>query len=284
MLETMQKRALESLLAEDDPGTQALVVAQLCANPADKYRSVMREFAASPDARVRNSALKILSSWGCDESRLALFLREIRSNPWRTWSDLERFNWALCEFEDARFSRTAGLEYLYQLAARVERLAAGAVGDAERVAALRRVLGEEDGFRGDVNNYYRPANSHLGAVLQSRRGLPLTVTLVYIFVGRRLGWQVGGVGVPSHYLGVLGKVLFDPFYGGMILDEAEALAHFKIQDPGCGCLFSFKTTPYETAKRICANLLKAYALAEDRERCQRINRVLEELLALNDRH
>jgi len=131
-----------------------------------------------------------------------------------------------------------------------------------------------------VDDYYHPANSHLDSVIESRRGLPLTLTLIYVFVGRRLGWEVCGIGVPSHYLGGLERLLFDPFNGGVLIDEAQTLEHFKIHNPECNCLLSFKSTPYETAKRIMANLLKAYALIEDEERCKRINLALEELMAI----
>ncbi|MDR0533183.1 MAG: transglutaminase-like domain-containing protein [Verrucomicrobiales bacterium] len=279
MFDQIQKRALESLLAEDDPKTKQLVVDQLCANPAEKYQSVMQEFSRSANDRVRECALEILSRWGCGTSRMELFLRAIRQNPWESWEDLERFSWDLCEFERGRFDKKTYSTCLDEWAARVQRIVPADANATRRILALRQVLGQEEGFRGNVDDYYHPDNSYLDTVIDDRRGLPLTVTLVYVFVGRRLGWDVCGIGVPSHYIGGLDRVLFDPFHGGVLIDEAQTLAHFKIHNPECDCLHLFKSTPYETAKRIMANLLKAYALVEDEERCKRINQALEELLA-----
>jgi regulator of sirC expression with transglutaminase-like and TPR domain len=152
---------------------------------------------------------------------LALFLQAIRQNPWRTWEDLERFSRDLCEFEHGQFDRAGYLDYLDKLAGKVRDKASGADDTRQKVIALRQVLADEEGFRGDVDDYYNPANSHLDSSITFRKGLPLTLTLVYVFVGRRLGWEVEGIGVPSHYLGALDKVLFDPFHGGVILDEVR---------------------------------------------------------------
>jgi regulator of sirC expression with transglutaminase-like and TPR domain len=89
------------------------------------------------------------------------------------------------------------------------------------VAACRLVLSERDGFEGDDADYGDPRNSMLDQVLERRRGLPITLSIVWIEVARRAGVRLAGVGLPGHY--VVGHfqpdppLLVDPFRGGPII-------------------------------------------------------------------
>jgi regulator of sirC expression with transglutaminase-like and TPR domain len=76
----------------------------------------------------------------------------------------------------------------------------GARSDAERVGRLNRFLFLEEGFGGNRSDYYDPRNSYLNEVLDRRSGIPITLSLVYIAVGRRLGLRVEGIGFPGHFL------------------------------------------------------------------------------------
>jgi regulator of sirC expression with transglutaminase-like and TPR domain len=91
----------------------------------------------------------------------------------------------------------------------------------ERLHRLREYLFEEQGFAGNSEDYYDPRNSYLNEVLERRLGIPITLSLVLIEVGRRLGLQMEGIGLPGHFITgarVGGEqVLFDPFNGGAIL-------------------------------------------------------------------
>ena len=80
-----------------------------------------------------------------------------------------------------------------------------------------------EGFDGDHHNYYDPANSLLPRVLDRRVGIPITLSIVAIEVGRRAGVDLAGVGLPGHFL--LGdpndrETFVDPFSGGIVLDRA----------------------------------------------------------------
>jgi regulator of sirC expression with transglutaminase-like and TPR domain len=94
------------------------------------------------------------------------------------------------------------------------------------LAHLHELLFEEEGFTGNSDDYYNPMNSYLPAVLQSKRGLPITLSLVYKIVAERLGLRVYGVALPGHFLVGLEvdetRTLVDPFSGGRLLNEDEA--------------------------------------------------------------
>jgi regulator of sirC expression with transglutaminase-like and TPR domain len=69
-----------------------------------------------------------------------------------------------------------------------------------RVEALNRYVFEEQGFAGNVSDYYDPRNSMLHRVLERRLGIPITLSIVYMEVGRHAGMRVEGVGLPGHFV------------------------------------------------------------------------------------
>ncbi|HYE15439.1 MAG TPA: transglutaminase-like domain-containing protein [Pyrinomonadaceae bacterium] len=96
---------------------------------------------------------------------------------------------------------------------------------AAPVEALNEYLFGELGFAGNESDYYDPRNSMLHRVLGRRTGIPITLSLVYMEVGRRAGLAVEGVGLPGHFIvraraGGQEPVLVDPF-NGRIVDREE---------------------------------------------------------------
>jgi regulator of sirC expression with transglutaminase-like and TPR domain len=99
--------------------------------------------------------------------------------------------------------------------------------DAAKLAALRKYLFEEQGFHGSRTDYYNRANSYLDAVLDDREGLPITLSVLYMELARRLGLHVVGVGLPGHFvvrhIPARGEPqLIDVFDGGKPLAAREA--------------------------------------------------------------
>jgi regulator of sirC expression with transglutaminase-like and TPR domain len=94
--------------------------------------------------------------------------------------------------------------------------------------ALRRLLADDEGFRGNVEDYYDPRNSFLNDVLERRLGIPITLSLVYMEAGLRAGLTVRGIGLPGHFVVLAERhghqCLLDPYHGGRLLDEAGCAA------------------------------------------------------------
>jgi len=91
--------------------------------------------------------------------------------------------------------------------------------------ALNQHLFEELGFRGNQDDYYDPKNSFLNEVIDRRVGNPITLSVVYLEVGRRVGLPLEGVSFPGHFLVKYrtpeGDLLLDPYHGGMALSRSE---------------------------------------------------------------
>ena len=119
-------------------------------------------------------------------------------------------------------------QYLVQLddMAAAVRGAAGDTADPYRlIAALNHHLFQVQGFRGNTEDYQDPRNSFLNEVLDRRIGIPITLAVVYLEVGRRLGLRLYGVGMPGHFLVKYvvpdEEIVLDPFDGGTILSAAD---------------------------------------------------------------
>jgi regulator of sirC expression with transglutaminase-like and TPR domain len=92
------------------------------------------------------------------------------------------------------------------------------------VAAANQYLFDELGFTGNSADYYNPANSCLNEVLASKTGIPITLSVVYLEIARRLGKPVFGIGLPGHFMLQYDDGSFstyiDVFHGGRLLDAA----------------------------------------------------------------
>jgi serine protease Do len=80
-----------------------------------------------------------------------------------------------------------------------QKLAADAT-EAQKLAALNEYLFKENGFHGSRTDYYHQANSYLSRVIDDREGLPITLSVLYIELGSRLGLKIEGVGLPAHFV------------------------------------------------------------------------------------
>ncbi|UUL83277.1 SirB1 family protein [Sphingomonas qomolangmaensis] len=103
-------------------------------------------------------------------------------------------------------------------AVRLEAMNGGATDADDRADSLAAVFGDELGFVGDEQSYDDPANADLIRVIDRRRGLPISLSIVYVAAARRLGWEANILDVPGHVLVMVGTevvpVIVDPFRGG----------------------------------------------------------------------
>jgi regulator of sirC expression with transglutaminase-like and TPR domain len=119
----------------------------------------------------------------------------------------------------------AYLAQLDDIAAAIRKRIASDAFAEQKVIALNYYLFNEMRFVGNVDDYYDPRNSYLNEVLERRTGIPLTLSIVYLEVGKRLGLDLKGVSFPGHFLVKLalkrGQLVLDPFIGGQPQSEEE---------------------------------------------------------------
>ena len=98
------------------------------------------------------------------------------------------------------------------------------------VNTLNEYLFDEVGFRGNEEDYYDPRNSYLNEVLKRRLGIPITLSLVYIETGTRLGIPLVGVGIPGHFLvrhRDVEDLIVDPFHASILLSQRECAERLR---------------------------------------------------------
>src|SRR5436853_5270109 len=98
--------------------------------------------------------------------------------------------------------------------------------DIERIVeSINRLLFDEEGFHGEDEDYYDPRSALLSATLDTHAGLPISLSVLYIEISRRVGAEVSGVSLPGRFLvkfsGAFGLVVADPFDGGRVLTTVE---------------------------------------------------------------
>lgn len=98
----------------------------------------------------------------------------------------------------------------------------------DHLDAIRAVLFDSVDLRGNSGNYYDPRNSYVNEVLDRGLGIPITLSVIYREVARRIGIEMNGIGMPGHYLLAAGsgseQIFVDPYHGGGLLSRKECLA------------------------------------------------------------
>jgi regulator of sirC expression with transglutaminase-like and TPR domain len=187
---------------------------------------------------------------------------------------LFRAAFAIAEHERPTADVRLGEATVYRLAETVARRIHSQSVQA-KLAHLHDVLFDIVGLRGNVEDYYNPSNSYLPEVLRTRRGLPITLVLVYKCVAEELGLRVHGINAPGHFLaevetsefnGLSSKknpsMYVDPFYGGKLLTEPQVYERIAATtgrevNPSPRCLA--RATGRQWVARMLANLQASFA-------------------------
>lgn len=140
---------------------------------------------------------------------------------------------SLAQDDDPGLDVQAVLARVDELADRLRRRVPADAAPLQRLRLLNHYFFQELGFAGNVNDYYDPRNSLLPAVLSSRRGIPITLAVLYIEVATQIGLKAQGISFPGHFLVKLslprGEAVIDPFSGQSLSREdlEERLAPFR---------------------------------------------------------
>jgi regulator of sirC expression with transglutaminase-like and TPR domain len=161
------------------------------------------------------------------------------------------------------------------LAAKLKRRIPADAVPVQRLRWLNRFFFQDLGFAGNVNNYYDPRNSYLHLVISTRRGIPITLAVIYIELATQIGLTARGVSFPGHFLIKLrmpeGEVVVDPFTGQSLSREQidELLVPYKRNRGLLGDfaaplgLFLQAAPPRDVLARMLRNLKEIHRSAED---------------------
>ena len=162
-----------------------------------------------------------------------------------------------------------------QLLARLRRRLPADAAPLQRLRLLNQFFFQDMGFGGNVNHYYDPDNSYLNVVLKTRRGIPISLAVLWLELAQGLGLQAKGVNFPGHFMVKVnlpqGQVMIDPFTGQSLSrdDLTERLEPFKRRnglvddfDVPVG-LYLQSAPPRDILARVLRNLKEIHRTQED---------------------
>jgi regulator of sirC expression with transglutaminase-like and TPR domain len=179
-----------------------------------------------------------------------------------------------------------------RMALRLRASLPAAGGAEDSIVALNRFLFADLGYRGNVDEYYDPRNSYLNDVIDRRTGIPITLSILYMELGRRIGLPLEGVSFPGHFLVRLrlrsGTLVLDPFAGGTPQSEPELRARLRRVVPaGAGGGLPLADLPLEqfleaaSKRQILSRLLRNLkAIHRETDDPARMLQVLDRMLVV----
>lgn len=167
------------------------------------------------------------------------------------------------------------LKRLNQMAEELQSQIGEETDTSEQISHLNRYLFEAQGFAGSSQeNYYDARNSYLNEVIERKVGIPITLSIVYMEIGKRIGLPLVGVGFPGHFIVKHRNLeaVIDPFQGGQILSDenlSERLSQIFRQSVPMHPRFLQAVTNKEILARMLRNLRQIYFRAEEYEKAVR---------------
>src|SRR5690606_23673013 len=171
---------------------------------------------------------------------------------------------------DPQLDLAAQQAELDMLAAKLQRRLPADASHIQKLRMLNHFFYRELGFAGNINNYYDPENSYLHRVLNNRRGIPISLALLYMEIAAQIGLDVKGISFPGHFLMKLsvqaGAIILDPFNGESLSREEleERLEPYSVQNEDYAgdlplALYLQEARPREILVRMLRNLKAIYS-------------------------
>ncbi len=127
---------------------------------------------------------------------------------------------------------------------------------------LSYFLFQQLGISGDKQDYYNPLNSNIIYSIENKKGLPITLCIIYMLVGARLGFSIEGCSFPGHFMAKINadeeQILIDCFNGGKIIYETEIKEMLKDSFDNMQTILTGKTLSVDIIRRMLGNLINAY--------------------------
>jgi len=160
----------------------------------------------------------------------------------------------------------------------------------EKVRILNHILFDVHSFKKNTKDFYNPANSYINQVLDTKRGNPISLAVVYAIIAQRLGLPVYGVNLPRNFIlayrdelpggetfdDMTEDILFyiNPYNRGTVLGRKEIEYFLKQQDIVAKQSYYLPCSNPEILKRILHNLINAYSKSGDRDKVVHFEEVL----------
>lgn len=252
-------RALIRLMADTDRRTSDMARSRLLRAEVTDVLPRLAEAVSDPDALVRG--------------RARLFLEQLRledlKDRWAALAgqpdehiDLEEGAMLVARYRYPEQDLRGYSRWLDEAAANIAVDLDDDLGMYRTIGVINMHLFEKIGFRGDDVRYYDPDNSCINRVIARKRGNPITLCVIYLLIGTRLGLPLHGVGMPGHFVVKYededGAVWIDPFHSGRLLSREDCVRHVRSMGYPFRSHFLKPTKTRGVLARMLANLQRIY--------------------------
>jgi regulator of sirC expression with transglutaminase-like and TPR domain len=274
VLSDSQKAALISLLADEDQAVYHTVRAKLISYGSETV-SWLQPYALHDDPVLRRRTREVVQHFQRQETDgefLAFCLNHGED------LDLERGVGLLARtrYPDANLEALQALldSFSQELRSRV----LPAVSPQQKLLVINQYLFSEQRFRGSPRYESDPENGYFNRIMERRSGNPIGLCAVYLFVCRRLGLPVAGIGLPGHfvcrYQSATLELYIDCFNQGRFLTKADCIRHLHATNHGLHEGYLAPVSTRRILMRMCANLQQTYLQLENLEEAARVKRYL----------
>jgi regulator of sirC expression with transglutaminase-like and TPR domain len=261
-----QRAALTGLLDDASPAVRQALLAHFTRHGRASV-DFLRHVASQP-----NRALAVHANWYLRELNFSDPVAEFRGFIRSLNYELETGAILLSRTVHPDLDVGASCALLDRMADRCRELIAEPATVRDKCRVMNRVLFHEFDLRGNTEHYADPLNSFLDQVLLRRKGIPISLCIVYLLVAERLGLSLEPVGLPGHFVvGCYAEELpfyIDAFNAGRIISAGEAVALLRKHTLSPTIADLAPTPVREVLCRCCRNLVNHYSVANDHERAR----------------
>jgi len=278
MIATGEIQALITLLGDDDTHVRDIARERLLqiGEPATGF--LRAAGSADVDGKIRIEARHVLAKIRQEDLESSFYLLSLRDDE---QIDLEQAVFLLARFGYPDLNVAPYQQELNRLADYIAQRLKGLHHFHDRVRIVRtmnQILFDEEGFSGNIEDYYDPDNSFLNCVLERRTGIPITLSIIYLLLARRLQLPIRGINMPIHFIcqydSPPDSFYFDPFHKGRMLTRQDCVtllqrARLDFHD---GLLAPARSGAI--IARMIRNLLVIYHHHDDRAKTELLGRIL----------
>lgn len=273
-LSDKQRAALVSLLTDDDPNIYRIIRGRILAQ-GQEAGSWLRNYELSDDPVLRRRVKEIVSHLDrqrADDRFLAFCKNQAED------LDVEFGSWLLGKTRYPEINPLAYQALMDSYAGELlDRIDFGSEPE-DILGEINRFLFVELGYTGNEQDFYDPQNSYLNRVVDRRLGNPISLSLIYLFVARRLRLPVTGIGMPGHFLcrfqSTTREIFIDPFNKGKLLTRAQCIRCLQDTIHDYQERFLSPATHRRILLRVCSNLLQIYVNLEQLDEQARLQRYI----------
>lgn len=269
-------RSLVGLLDEEDPRSLELVKAQIL-GIGEPVIPFLEELRAGSPGELGQRADVMARELRFDALRQGFAALAAQNEP-----DLETGVFLVAKFGYPGFDVSLYKNWLDQVAERARKEMPPGIDLPESLQRVAMTLFQGLGFAGNEARYYDPDNSYLNRVIDTRRGIPVTLSILFLLVCRRLGLPAYGVGAPGHFLVGFKSgpypCFIDAFHKGKLLDISEVRRLLSRSGYQFRPEFVSPCSSREIILRVLRNLVAIYDKMGSTERVERLGALAEMML------